>query len=240
MVGKGITRFHAIYWIGLLLSAELPLPTKILVHDYLTVDGQKISKSLGNAVSVDTLVREYGTDALRWWLLRDVARTSTSDFTLDRLLERHDEDLANDLGNLVNRTLSLVQKYRDGKVGEVLLAHPLQGRLQEVPSEVDAHLSRFDFRGALSTIWELVQGGNQLVEAEKPWELWRAEGSGEQAAAERLDEVLALLVELCRTAVRELSPFVPHGAERLAGQLGAGSEVGAPSPAFPKLRQPRR
>jgi len=110
-VGKGVLRFHAVYWPALLLSAGLPLPTDILVHDYLTVDGQKISKSAGTSVDPAALAEKYGTDAVRWWLLRDVPKVGDADFTEERLIARHDTDLAGGIGNLVNRVVTLIHKH---------------------------------------------------------------------------------------------------------------------------------
>ncbi len=120
LVGKGVLRFHAVYWPAILLSAGEPLPTDILVHDYLTIGGSKISKS-GAAINPESadpvaLVDRYGTDAVRWWLLRDVPRVGDADFTAARLVARANDDLANDLGNLVNRVVTLVHRYRQGKV----------------------------------------------------------------------------------------------------------------------------
>src|SRR6266542_38182 len=108
--------FHAVYWPALLLSAGVPLPTEILVHDYLTVEGRKLSKSNGNVIDPVALAERFGTDAVRWWLLREVPRVGDADFTVERLAARRDEDLANGLGNLVNRVVSMVHRYRDGQL----------------------------------------------------------------------------------------------------------------------------
>jgi methionyl-tRNA synthetase len=118
LIGKGVLRFHAVYWPAILLSAGEPLPTDILVHDYLTIDGQKISKSNANSAAADPvkLAGAYGTDALRWWLLREVPRVGDTDFTIARLVTRANDDLAHGLGNLVNRVISLVHRYRQGRV----------------------------------------------------------------------------------------------------------------------------
>jgi methionyl-tRNA synthetase len=118
LAGKGVLRFHAVYWPAMLLSAGLPLPTDVLVHDYLTVDGRKISKSAGTAVDPAELAAEVGTDAVRWWLLRDVPRVGDADFTRERLVARADADLAGGLGNVVNRIVTMVHRYRGGRVPE--------------------------------------------------------------------------------------------------------------------------
>jgi methionyl-tRNA synthetase len=116
LAGKGVVRFHAVYWPAMLLSAGLPLPTDILVHDYLTADGQKISKSGGVTVDPAALAAQYGTDAVRWWLLREVPRVGDTDFTVARLVSRANDELANGLGNLVSRVTALVRRYRGGQV----------------------------------------------------------------------------------------------------------------------------
>ena len=228
VIGKGILRFHAVYWLALLLSAGQPLPTAVFVHEYLTVDGAKLSKTAGNAVSPYDLVERYGSDALRWWLLRDVAGLGDTDFTERRLLTRYHQDLANGLGNLVNRTVSLVHKYRHGTVP---VGRGLTDLCAGLPADIDRALTVFDFRAATDAIWSIVAAANRLVEAERPWELAKRDG-------ERLDAVLTTLVEACRRVALELSPFLPDGAARISAQLGAGIRVARPEPVFPRLAVP--
>ncbi|MGI5181790.1 methionine--tRNA ligase [Dactylosporangium sp. CA-152071] len=223
VIGKGIVRFHAVYWIALLLSAGLPLPTTIFVHEYLTVDGAKLSKSAGNAVDPGDLAARFGGDALRWWLLREVAPLGDTDFTEERLRQRYHQDLANGVGNLVNRTVSLVRRFRSGVVtGSTVKDTGLS-------SAVDRALAGFDFRAATETLCAAVAGGNRLVETARPWEL------AKQGRDAELDAVLGELVALCREVSRELAPFLPSGASRLAVRLGSGDRVGTPDPVFPRL-----
>jgi methionyl-tRNA synthetase len=234
VVGKGIVRFHAVHWLALLLSAGQPLPTAVLVHEYLTVDGAKLSKSAGNGVDPTGLVGRYGTDAVRWWLLSDVARLGDTDFTEDRLRARYHQDLSNGVGNLVNRTVSLVHRYRNGVVAD--RPATIGG---ELPGVVDRALAAFDFRAATDAIAAVVAQGNRLVEEQRPWELAKAEQAGDVQAGDRLDAVLTELVACCRLVARELSPFAPAGAARLAAQLGAGPSgdglVAAAQPVFPRF-----
>ena len=242
VIGKGIVRFHAVHWLALLLSAGLPLPTAVFVHDYLTVDRTKLSKTAGNAVDPAALSDRYGVDAVRWWLLREVARVRDTDFTVERLVHRADGELADGLGNLVNRTLTLVHKYRDGRVslapdsGE---AARLANACATLAGRVDRALDDFDFRSATDALWSVVDEGNRLVEAARPWELARAERTGDRSATARLDAVLTGLVRACRVLADELQPFLPVGAQRLCDQLLTGDRVGPPKPAFPRLRQRR-
>jgi methionyl-tRNA synthetase len=231
VIGKGIVRFHAVHWLALLLSAGLPLPTTILVHDYLTADGVKLSKSLGNTVDPADLAARFGTDALRWWLLRDVAPAGDTDFTVDRLVDGANRDLAHGLGNLAHRTTGLLRRYRDGRVP----GRPAAAVAPELAGRIDRALDAFDFRTATGALCDVVGHANRLIAAEQPWRLG---GSGDPVTAARFDEVLATLVETCRVLAAELSPFLPGGARRLREQLGDGPHLGAPRPVFPRWEAP--
>ncbi|MFD0331159.1 class I tRNA ligase family protein [Streptacidiphilus monticola] len=205
LVGKGVLRFHAVYWPAMLLSAGLPLPTRVLVHDYLTVDGRKISKSLGGAAADPAeLVRRYGTDAVRWWLLREVPRVGDADFTEERLIARADADLAGGFGNLVHRVVTMVHRYRGGVVPEAARVTTATAELGAVcaraSGRVDAALDRFDYRGAVAAVWTLVEEANRCIDRTRPWELAKAGRDGE------LDAALAALVRACRELVKELAP----------------------------------
>ncbi|WP_027343306.1 methionine--tRNA ligase [Hamadaea tsunoensis] len=239
VIGKGIVRFHAVYWLALLLSTGQPLPDAIFVHEYLTVDKAKLSKTAGNAVDPVDLVERYGDDALRWWLLREVAGLGDTDFTEERLRARYHHDLANDLGNLVNRTVSLIHKYRHGTVGDqspaVDVGSDLIHLCAELPADIDRALAAFDLRAATDAIWVVVAAANRLVEAERPWELARREQAGDDVAGERLDAVLTTLITACRILTHELTPFLPTGSAKLAAQLGEGRQVPTPQPVFPRL-----
>ncbi|MEV6033700.1 methionine--tRNA ligase [Nonomuraea sp. NPDC052116] len=216
LMGKGVIRFHAVYWPAMLLSAGEPLPTEIFVHDYLTVGGRKISKSSGGAADPVALVDAYGVDAVRWWLLREVPRVGDADFTEERLVARADEDLANGLGNLVNRVATMVHRFLDGHVppaGEELAAVP-----------VDEALEAFDFRRAATAVWTLVEEANRYVERTQPWRQPRA---GQEAA-------LGTLVHACRTLAVQLEPFLPTAAARVAAAV-AGERLPRPEPLFRRL-----
>ena len=194
LAGKGVLRFHAVYWPAILLSAGEPLPTDILVHDYLTIDGQKISKSApsgtaapGSAADADpvALAEAFGTDPVRWWLLREVPRVGDADFTVARLITRANDDLANDLGNLVSRVTSLVHRYRDGQVPGAPVtaglgatapdeAAAVVSACDRAAERVSAALDAFDFRAAIAAIWDIVGTANRYIERVRPWELARA------------------------------------------------------------------
>ncbi|MGW4214694.1 methionine--tRNA ligase [Lentzea sp. NPDC004789] len=234
VIGKGIIRFHAVYWPAMLLSAGLALPTTIFVHEYLTAGGQKISKSFGNAEDPADITARYGTDALRWWMLRDVARADDTDYTAERLVGRANEDLANNIGNLVNRTVSMVRRYRSGQVPATAADNPAARELRVARAEaadlIDRALAGFDFRRAVEAVVRIGHEGNRYVEATAPWALAKA------GRAEELDAVLGELVVTCRELAVHLEPFLPGAARRIAAQCGDGGPVvTAPSPVFPRL-----
>ena len=222
VIGKGILRFHAVYWPAILLSAGEPLPTTIYVHDYITVDGTKLSKSRAVTSDPTVLADRYGTDALRWWFLRDGPRTGDADFREEQLAARANE-LADDLGNLVNRTITLVNRFRPGGVdssaGPPDDADALLAAVAEAPGSIAAALDRFDFRAATNSLWNVVTEANRFVSATRPWELGKAERGGNAAAARRLDGVLVALLDACAATARELQPFLPQAAARIDAAL---------------------
>ncbi|MEV0646946.1 methionine--tRNA ligase [Phytomonospora sp. NPDC050363] len=240
VIGKGIIRFHAVYWPAMLLSAGVRLPSDIFVHDYVTVDGRKIGKSLGNAVDPVALAETYGADALRWWLLREVPRVGDADFTVERLVTRANEDLANGLGNLVNRVVSMIWRYRGGAVvAPDTLVDADDRAFAEVfdalPAAVDAAVADFDFRAATGAIVRAVDAANRFVETNRPWDLAKGEKGGSLVDGVRLDTVLSLLVGACRALGAELAPFVPGLAARVVEQCGEGPSVAPAAPVYPRL-----
>ncbi|MEV4754679.1 methionine--tRNA ligase [Micromonospora sp. NPDC049559] len=241
LLGKGVLRFHAVYWPAILLSAGEPLPTDLLVHDYLTVDGKKISKSAGTAVDPVELVARFGTDPVRWWLLREVPRVGDADFTVDRLVARTNGDLADRLGNLVNRVVNLVHRYRDGRpptgTGRPDAdAYRLATACERAPGLVAAALDNFDFRAATAAVWSIVEEANRYVELVRPWQLFRAERDGDPHATVRLDGTLDVLVRACRTLAEQIGPFLPDAGDRIAAQCApSAGRLPAPRPLFPKI-----
>jgi methionyl-tRNA synthetase len=249
VIGKGILRFHAIYWPAMLLSVGLPLPTHIVVHGYLTIDGQKISKSLGNVIDPIEVVERYGADALRYYMLRDFSPFGDGDFTLEKLETRYRADLANDLGNLLNRAVSMINRYRDGIVPAMShaqhssLEDELAQALAAASAKAELAMEGYDSQAALVAIWEAVNRANTYVEVAAPWTLARAEKAGE-IPTERLDTVLvALAIAISRIAWL-VQPFLPETADKITAQLGssvvggiplAGQRVAKPEPIFPKL-----
>ena len=241
VIGKGILRFHAVYWPTMLLSAGVRLPDTIFVHEYLTAGGEKISKSAGNAADPTDLAAQYGADALRWWMLRDVARAGDTDYTGARLISRANEDLANNIGNLVNRTLSMVRRYRDGSVPVVAAENPAAGALREVrvvaAEQIDRALATFDFKQATEAIVAVGDAGNRYVETSAPWVLAKRERQ-DGADPGALDAVLAELVATCRELAEHLIPFLPGPAAQITAQCGNGGDlVDDPTPIFTRLEK---
>ncbi len=238
VIGKGIIRFHAVYWPAMLLSAGVSLPDIIFVHEYLTANGEKISKSAGNADDPADIVTGYGTDALRWWLLREVARSGDTDYTTRRMVNRANEDLANNIGNLVNRTVSMVHRYRSGLVPSAASdpdATPLRLVRASASATISAALANFDFRRAVDAVVAIGTEGNRYIENARPWELAKSERASGASTA-RLDGVLAELIATCRDIARHVAPFVPAAAQRIADQCGRNSEhVPEPRPVFARL-----
>jgi len=261
VIGKGIMRFHAIYWPAMLLAAGLPLPSTVFVHGYLTVEGRKISKSLGAAADPRELVARYGADAVRWYLLREVAPAADADFSVARLIARYNTDLADDLGNLLNRANSMLHRYRNGVVpapSTDLVTLPDAAALAADAAALPDHIARamdlFDPRVALDAVWALVVGANRLVDSAKPWTLHKSEKAGDTEAGEALDAVLYALLEAVRVVAVHLEPFVPSAAARILAQLNTpdtaarpyaervrwgglqpGARTDQPTPLFPKL-----
>lgn len=209
VIGKGILRFHAVWWPAALLSSGEPLPTRICVHDYLTAGGRKISKSSGEAADPTELTERFGPDAVRWWLLRDVPRVGDADFTVERLVERHDADLANGLGNAAARVISLGRGSTAG--APIPEAARLRTVCEELPGRIDAALARFDLRSAATALVEAGAEVDRLLEATRPWELRR----GARRERELAEGVLSEATGACRRIASELRPFLPSGASRL-------------------------
>ncbi|MEO7000859.1 MAG: methionine--tRNA ligase [Ktedonobacterales bacterium] len=238
VIGKGILRFHAVYWPAMLLSAGAPPPTAVFTHGYITVEGQKMSKSLGNILDPVALAEQYGADPLRYYLLHEVPPTEDGDFRLERFLRVNNTDLADRLGNLVNRVVSMVGRYYGGSVPTAVEAAAtvddaaLIETAQGLGGRVDAAMQRFAPRDALTAIWELVDAANKYVEVSEPWTLAkrRSKGADEQersGADARLATVLYNLIECIRIVGAACMPFLPTAAQAIAATLAiAPAEAG--------------
>jgi methionyl-tRNA synthetase len=245
LIGKDILRFHAVYWPALLMAAGLELPEHVFVHGFLLMDGEKMSKSLGNVLDPFAVIDRYGADALRFYLLRDVpfgqdGSVSTAAFEL-----RYESELANDLGNLASRTIAMVHRYRDGVPAAVALDGELDVDFGGLAGEVEWLVDRAELTGALEVIWQRVRRLNRYVEERAPWQLAK-----DEAAAGELDRVLSTLVGGLRVLGVLLHPYLPESTDKLLGALGVegrslasarwdsteglGRRLGQLEPLFPK------
>ncbi|PRY30973.1 methionine--tRNA ligase [Umezawaea tangerina] len=224
VIGKGIVRFHAVYWPAMLLSAGLAQPTTIFVHEYLTAGGEKISKSLGNAEDPAAVIATHGTDAVRWWLLREVARAGDTDYTPERLVARANEDLANNIGNLVNRTLTMLTRYGPAH-GDDPRATTLRAARAEAAATIDHALADFDFRRAVEAVTRIATEANRYIQSTKPWALAKRNDP-------TLPAVLGELLTTCHSLATHLTPFLPAAAARIQAQCDGTAPI---APVFPRL-----
>ncbi|MBI4090578.1 MAG: methionine--tRNA ligase [Candidatus Komeilibacteria bacterium] len=206
VIGKGIIRFHAVYWPAMLLSAGIPLPKKLFVHGYVSVGGEKMSKSLGNVVDPFELVEKYGVDAVRFYLLKHMHPFEDSDFTIVKFEEAYNADLANGLGNLIARVTNMIEKYMGGT-----LPHELR-LIHEFQSKVRFFIEQLAFRGALQEVWLAIQDCDELIDKEKPWALFK----NDTKRAENILEDLAVRLYNISVALR---PFMPETAEKIEKAL---------------------
>jgi methionyl-tRNA synthetase len=226
VIGKGIVRFHAVIWPAILLSAGVPLPDELFVHDYVTTHGRKIAKSSGNVVDPFALVETYGTDALRWWLLREVPRVGEADFDEERLVASANRDLAHGVGNLVQRVVALAAKDPLGGAVPGADAFPLLTRCSETTRAIDAAIADFDLRAATGALRSLIDDVNRYVEHARPWSL---------PVGDR-PPVIAAALYATRWVVDELDPFTPALARRCRERLGTEATRVAPGePVAPRL-----
>lgn len=225
MVGKDIIKFHCIIWPAMLMSAGLPLPKAIFAHGFFTVDGKKISKSLGNAVNPVELAGKYGVDALRFYLLREIGFGADGEFSHARFKNTYDTELANELGNAVQRVASMIVRYQGGVIGDVPEASHDTGRIREA-------MENYRLDRALDEIWAHVRTINQFIEEEKPWELAKTD-------KDHLQEVLTTAVSDIIHVAHLLLPFIPATAERILKTFEGGkvdTEIGI---LFPKFDEPK-
>ncbi len=222
-VGKEINRFHSLIWPAMLMSAGLPLPKKIFAHGWLTVNGEKISKSKGNAVDPRILVNAYGLDAVKYYLLRDISFGNDGDFSEDNLITRINADLANDLGNLVHRTLSMVnQNFYElpNPKGEEAIDEDLKNLLAKTIDDYFKYMDKFKFTESLTEIWDLIKFSNKYIDLTEPWLLAK-----NPAKRERLGTVLYNLVDVIRNVAIMLSPIMVNTSKAISKKINQKIDV---------------
>jgi len=210
VIGKDIVRFHVAIWPAMLLAAGIQIPHKVLVHGFITSEGQKMSKSLGNVVDPVEVVQTYGTDPLRYYLLSEIPVGKDGDFSLKRFEELYSSDLANNLGNLVNRVISMIGRY---EVDLTKKDEELKLEIEETWKNYHSRWEKYELQLACHDIRELLVRGNQYIEQKKPWELAKID-------RDSLEKVLFCLYELLRAASAMLAPIMPEASSRLRQKLG--------------------
>jgi methionyl-tRNA synthetase len=225
IIGKDIIRFHAAIWPAMLLSLGLALPKRIYAHGFITSDGKKMSKSLGNVVHPAELVNKFGVDAFRYYFLRHIPSYDDGDYSLEKFTNAYNNELANELGNALQRTAAMVIRYQAGKIGEL----PESGH--DLVSYNEA-LDVCHFDKALDGIWEHVRGLNQYIDEEKPWELAKDKDS------DHLREVLAYQVSSLLFIASLLRPFMPTTADIIIKTFEDGEIKELPKVLFPKFEAP--
>lgn len=216
LMAKDIFRFHAIIWPAMLLAAGYELPEKLFIHGYFTIDGQKMSKTLGNVIDPTEIAKVYGTDCLRYFIFREVPFGQDGDFSVDRFEKRYQADLANDLGNLLQRVLTMKNKY------QIDWAYKISAKTYH---EINAAMEELRFSDALNLIWAMISEANVRIEAERPWELAKTN-------PQRLAQLIGGLLTSLSDVAGLIEPFMPETSRKIIGQL----KTGRPEPLFPRKK----
>ena len=250
LIGKDIIRFHTIYWPCFLMSLDLPLPKQVFGHPWLLVGDGKMSKSKGNVIYADDLVNEFGVDAIRYYLLHEIPYQQDGSLTYDLLIERINSDLANVLGNLVNRTISMVNKYFDGKVSNKNVLdtydNELISMIQNLDSKIEKKMDNLEIGASLDEIFDVLRRSNKYIDEAEPWVLAK-----DESKKDRLETVLYNLLESIRVCGIFLSPYLPDTSEKIKTQINNSRseftylsdnsyEVGSPEALFMRIDKEKK
>jgi methionyl-tRNA synthetase len=248
LIGKDILKFHAVIWPAMLMANEVELPGRLFIHGYLLMQGEKMSKTLGNVLDPFQVIDVYGVDALRYYCFREVSFGQDGSVSTEGFEARYNTELANEYGNLASRTLAMIERFRDGVVPEADFPAELGADLEGLRATVAEHLDRAELTVALEAIWSRVRRLNRYVEEQAPWKLAK-----DDAQSGRLDQVLYGLAEGIRVVSVLLHPYIPSTTTRLLealgqlgdeavslnrarpGSVGGGAKIGKLEPLFPKI-----
>jgi methionyl-tRNA synthetase len=225
LIGKDIVRFHAAYWPAMLLAAGLPLPKAVYVHGFVTSEGKKMSKSIGNVVDPAEVLEKYGREAFRYYLLREIPSDNDGDFSWDRFTALYIDELSNTMGNLIRRVVSMVIKYNEAKVPE---GNEMAEAIEKAWEKHHEKMEAFEIKQSVEAIVELARAANVYVDENKPWVL------AKEGKTERLNVVLGSLIQVCRAIGEMLVPIIPDSAAKILEHVG-GEEVILGDPLFPHI-----
>ncbi|HBL39308.1 TPA: methionine--tRNA ligase [Candidatus Uhrbacteria bacterium] len=217
LVGKDIIKFHCAYWPAMLMSAGYELPKTVFAHGFFTIDGEKMSKSLGNVIDPVELVEQYGNDVVRFHLLREIPFGSDGDFSTQRLVDRYNGELGNDLGNLLQRTLTMTEKFCEGKAPAIHA--PLSSGLGNPWNTYTQAMETFRLHDALETAWSVIRWMNAVIDEKKPWAM------AKEGRQDDIDEVIYTLLESLRMVAWMLRPFMPETSTKMLASLGFDEDV---------------
>ena len=227
LVGKDIARFHLIYWPIFLMALDLPLPKHIFVHNWITMKDGKMSKSFGNVIYPETLIDRYGLDALKYFLIKNMPLSNDGVFTPEEFVERYNTDLCNDLGNLLNRTIGMTNKYFDGIVPEYNgtpneADKQLETKAKLAIENMELYFNKFEFSNSLSAIWELISSANKYIDETAPWALAKEE---DEESKKKLESVIYHLVSVLREIAVLIRPLMEDTSNKMLTQLGLDTNV---------------
>ncbi|MBA2124096.1 methionine--tRNA ligase [bacterium Unc6] len=214
IIGKDIIRFHCLLWPALLMSVGLETPKKVFVHGFLNFGGEKMSKTSGNILSPQEAAKTFGVDPLRYFLLREIPFGLDGDFSEESFWKRYNSDLANDLGNLLHRTVAMIEKHSQGIVPESVNNCHMKQIAEKLPSKIDEHIAEIDFGAAIKDIWELVESANKYVETSRPWAL------SKEGKKQELGACMANLAQSLEIIALALCPFIPDTSKKIFEQIG--------------------